>query len=110
MSSACGAFPQAYFQEGGRIEAGFRKYVHRADPPKPDEAFPERETIDVLVCHGNVIRYFLCRALQFPPDAWLRFGIRNGSISVLTMRPSGRVSVSVVGETGHMPPDKITSN
>ncbi len=55
-----------FFQEGGRIEAGFRRYVHRADPDS------SAEEVDVLVCHGNVIRYFVCRALQLPPDAWLR--------------------------------------
>ena len=57
---------QLFFVEGGRIEAGFRQHVHRAD------ATSQEEEIDVLVCHGNVIRYFVCRALQFPPDAWLK--------------------------------------
>ena len=55
-----------FYQEGGRIEAGFRRYIRRCDPK--DEA----DQVDILVCHGNVIRYFLCRALQFPHSAWLR--------------------------------------
>jgi len=48
-----------FFQEGARIEAGFRKYFHRADPSQ------EHTSVDILVCHGNVIRYCVCRALQF---------------------------------------------
>jgi serine/threonine-protein phosphatase PGAM5 len=46
--------------------------------------------VDVIVGHGNVIRYFVCRALQLPPDAWLRLGLANASITVLNVRPSGR--------------------
>ena len=68
------------------------------------------EEIDILVCHGNVIRYFMCRGLQVTPDAWLRFGIHNGSISVLNMGPSGRVSVRTYGEAGYMPKEKMTYN
>eukprot|EP00966_Prymnesium_polylepis_P118079 2730309-Prymnesium_polylepis.1 len=38
----------------------------------------------------NVIRYFVLRALQLPPEAWLRLGGFNGSIAHLQIRPSGR--------------------
>lgn len=58
--------PSDFFVEGGRIEAGFRTHVHRADPKQ------DKDSYSVLVCHGNVIRYIVCRALQFPPEAWLR--------------------------------------
>ena len=96
--------PHLFFEEGARIEAGFRKYIHRADPSQ------QNNSIDVLVCHGNVIRYFVCRALQLPPEAWLRFGLHNGSITTITVQPNGRVSVSGLGESGHFPPDKLTFN
>ncbi len=94
--------PQQFFVEGGRIEAGFRRYVHRA------ESSSDAEEVDVLVCHGNVIRYFICRALQLPPDAWLRFATPHASITSLHVRPSGRVGILMMGEAGHIPPDKIT--
>ena len=54
--------PHQFFEEGARIEAGFRKYFHRADPSQKDNS------VQILVCHGNVIRYFVCRALQLPPQ------------------------------------------
>ncbi|KAL0114986.1 hypothetical protein PUN28_010508 [Cardiocondyla obscurior] len=44
-----------FFQDGPRIEAAFRKYFHRADPSQ------EFDSYTVLVCHANVIRYFVCR-------------------------------------------------
>ena len=93
-----------FFQEGGRIEAGFRKHLYRADP---DET---AEVVDVLVCHGNVIRYFVCRALQFSPDAWLHFNVNNASITHLNLRPSGRVSIHNIGEAGHLPKKMLTYN
>jgi serine/threonine-protein phosphatase PGAM5 len=116
---------QVFFEEGSRIEAGFRRYIHREEVQSSDEEEKKKKktdtavetppssapaTIDILVCHGNVIRYFLCRALQFPPDAWLRHEIYNGSISHLYVRPSGRVGVQTIGDTGYMPKDKLSFN
>lgn len=97
-------FMQLFYEEGARIEAGFRRYIHRADPSE------KQDSVNVLVCHGNVIRYFVCRALQLPPEAWLRFSVHNGSYTVLTVLPSGRVSASVIGESGHLPMNKLTFN
>lgn len=92
------------FQDGPRIEAAFRKYFHRAKPEQKEDSY------EVLVCHGNVIRYFVCRALQFPADAWLRFGILHGSITWIAIGGSGRVSLRTYGDAGHMPPDYLTTS
>ena len=46
-----------YFQDGARIEAAFRKYFHRADPTQ------KADSVEVIVCHANVIRYFVCRSV-----------------------------------------------
>lgn len=55
-----------------------------------------------------VYSYGGCRALQFPPEGWLRMGLNNGSITWLTIRPSGRVALRALGDSGFMPPDKLT--
>ena len=47
------------------------------------EASQEKTSVDVLVCHGNVIRYFVCRALQFDPQGWLRMAVHNGETCCL---------------------------
>ncbi|KAK6968418.1 serine/threonine-protein phosphatase PGAM5 mitochondrial-like isoform X1 [Biomphalaria glabrata] len=93
-----------FFQDGARIESAFRKYFYRADPSQKED------TYEVIVCHANVIRYFVCRALQFPPEAWLRFALANGSITHICIRPSGRVSVKSVGEHGHIKAQEISYN
>ncbi|KAK3514912.1 hypothetical protein QTP70_035078, partial [Hemibagrus guttatus] len=97
-----------YHEDGARIEAAFRRYIHRADPKQKEDSY------EIIVCHANVIRYFVCRcvcaciALQFPPEGWLRLGLNNGSITWLTVRPSGRVALRALGDSGFMPPDKVT--
>lgn len=93
-----------FFCDGPRIEAAFRKYFHRAPPTQ------EKNSTEVVVCHANVIRYFVCRALQLPPEAWLRISLGNGSITKIAIRPNGRVSLKTLGNTGHFPPKLLTFN
>uniref|UniRef100_A0A1B6EGW0 Serine/threonine-protein phosphatase PGAM5, mitochondrial n=1 Tax=Clastoptera arizonana TaxID=38151 RepID=A0A1B6EGW0_9HEMI len=97
--------PEAYqfFQDGPRIEAAFRKYFHRADVTQKADSY------DLVVCHANVIRYFVCRALQFPCEAWLRLSLYHASITWLTIMPSGRVKLVTYSDSGHMPLHAISS-
>ena len=48
-------FEQQFFQDGPRIEAAFRKHIHRADVDQVGNS------VEIYVCHANVIRYFVCR-------------------------------------------------
>lgn len=106
-SSAYTPSEHTVWKDGSRIEAAFRKYVHRAKPPKGDDEHPEDEW-HLVVCHGNVIRYFLCRALQLPPEAWLRFATFNTGITHLRVGPSGNVSLQGFGDVGHLPVEMVT--
>lgn len=94
---------EQFAEDGPRIEAAFKKYFHRAPPHQQNDSH------EIIVCHGNVIRYFVCRALQLPPEAWLRIGLNHGSITTITIRPNGRVVLNSLGVTGFMPPEKITA-
>jgi serine/threonine-protein phosphatase PGAM5 len=149
-----------------RIEAAFRRYVHRADDNRSDDGpgnggggsrvddrseKPEtpanrdalagddriskrrleekivpvrgsrddaddegkegtglRHEFEIIVGHGNVIRYFVCRGLQLPPEAWLRFSVFNCSITYVVISPAGYVSVRSLGDTGHLSYDETT--
>lgn len=91
-----------FFKDGARIEAAFRKYFHRAPASQKEDSF------EIVVCHANVIRYFVCRALQLPPEAWLRFMLFHASITSVTIRPSGRVIVYGIGDSGHIPAEELT--
>jgi serine/threonine-protein phosphatase PGAM5 len=98
-----------------RIEAAFQKIFYRAPPPGPMNSSDDKENrnkktdnegkheFEIVVCHANVIRYFLCRALQIPPEAWLRLCTFNCSLTYLTIRPTGTVSCRMLGDIGHIP-------
>jgi len=90
--------------DGPRIERAFQKYFN-----KPAEE-QEKDSHEIIVCHANVIRYCVCRALQVPPQAWLRMWLNHGSITWLTIRPEGRIVLRALGASGYMPPEKLTAN
>lgn len=50
----------------------------------------------------------LCRALQLPPEAWLRISLANGSLTRVVCRPSGTVALKTLGSSDHMPPNMVT--
>lgn len=91
-----------FFEDGSRIEAAYRKYFHRAPPEQLEDSY------EIVVCHANVIRYFFCRALQFPAEAWLRFDLAHGSITHIHIRPDGRVGCRALGESGFLPVNKVS--
>ena len=51
---------------------------------------------------------FIYRALQLPPEAWLRLQAYNASMTWLVCYPDGNVVLRGFGDVGHLPPDKIT--
>jgi len=53
---------ERYFRDGPRIEAAFRKHFHRANPDQEEDSY------EIIVGHANVIRYFVCRAMQLAPE------------------------------------------
>jgi serine/threonine-protein phosphatase PGAM5 len=80
-----------------RIESAFQKYMYRG--PEGDESEHEFE---IIVCHGNVIRYFFTRALQIPPEAWLRMSTFNCSLTYILIKPNGNCSARMMGDIGHL--------
>lgn len=69
---------------------------------------PAKDTFDVLVCHGNVIRWMLRRALGADPKDWPYSDIANGSITIFAVRPDGRIRLVSYSDVGHIPPEKQT--
>jgi len=69
---------------------------------------PETDTYDVLVCHGNVIRWLVCKSLGLDPQLWRRFTVGNGSITTLVVAPDGVIRMASYSDTGHIPVEKQT--
>jgi broad specificity phosphatase PhoE len=66
-------------------------------------ATPDKDTVDVIVTHGNVIRWTLLRALNADTKAWPSLDLANGSISVFAVEASGEVHVVTYDDVGHLP-------
>jgi len=86
-----------------RIESAFQKYMYRG----PEGKEPKHE-FEVIVCHGNVIRYFFARALQIPPETWLRMSTFNCSLTYIIIKPNGYCSARMMGDIGHLGLAKTT--
>ena len=64
---------------------------------------------EIVVCHGNLMRYFVSRALEVEPETWGKMGIFNCGISQITI--SHRLTGVVChNDSGHLPEDKRTGN
>lgn len=64
---------------------------------------PEADTHDVLVCHGNVIRWMVTKALGCDARQWSRIDIANASVTILAVRPDGSTRLVVFSDVGHLP-------
>jgi serine/threonine-protein phosphatase PGAM5 len=67
---------------------------------------PTRDTYDVLVCHGNVIRWTLMRALGADTKLWSNQDIGNCSLTIIAVRPDGTIRLVEYSDVGHIPVDK----
>ena len=75
-----------------------------------DQAFAEFFTApkhanrnDILVAHGNVIRYLVMKALKVDPRAWRGISVAHASLTVIQVHPDGSTRVVAVGDSGHIP-------
>lgn len=71
----------------------------------PASGAPRRE---LFVCHGNVIRYLVTRALGVDTEAWLEMSVGHASLTQILVEPDGRFKINSVGDIGHIPPNMQT--
>ena len=69
---------------------------------------PEADQHDVIVCHGNVIRYFVTKVLGVDTESWLRMSIGNCSLTVVVINADGSMKLLSYGDVGHIPPNLQT--
>jgi serine/threonine-protein phosphatase PGAM5 len=63
----------------------------------------DAERNDILVAHGNVIRYLTMKALKVDAPVWPALSVAHASLTVIEVRPDGAVRVLAVGDNGHIP-------
>lgn len=85
----------------------------KADRDRMDKAFEKffqptkKERTELIVCHGNLIRYLLTRALSLPASGWARFVSNHCGITKIYVREHGMRVVSY-NETVHLPFGLVT--
>jgi len=61
------------------------------------------ERRELVVCHGNVIRYLITKALRVDTEAWLEMSVGHASQTVIRVEADGRFKVIAIGDVGHLP-------
>ncbi len=83
-----------------RMNQAFKKYF---EPYKG-----KGEKHEALICHGNIIRYLVVKALGVDTSKWINFDIFQCSISTVSIEADGKLRLVTFGEIGHIPVEKRT--
>lgn len=67
-----------------------------------------KDRIELYVCHGNLIRYLVCRAMGVPAVRWMRLVSHNCGVTTIVVRATGAVRVVSYNQTAHLPPRLVT--
>jgi len=78
-----------------QLDRLFDRYFHPASG--------DAEQAELFVCHGDVIRYLVTRALGVDTEAWLEMSVRHASLTEILVEADGRFKVISVGDDGFLP-------
>jgi serine/threonine-protein phosphatase PGAM5 len=70
----------------------------------------EQDEHDLVVCHGNVIRYFLVRAKRQPIETWAQCEIYHASVTRLEIDEASQIKVVYQSNVDHLPERLQTVN
>jgi len=82
-----------------RLQAAWTRYF---------TATPDADQHDVLVCHGNVIRWMVAKALGLDSTRWTHMDIANCSLTIIGIRSDGSARLVMFSDVGHIPAAKQT--
>lgn len=92
------------------LEAAESEAERAACAKQLDQAFAEffsaahgAKRNDILVAHGNVIRYLVTKALKVDARTWPGMSFPHASLTVIQVQPDGSTRVLAVGDSGHIP-------
>ena len=82
------------------LDKAFKKYF----------TIPKQDSVLVLVCHGNVIRYLIAKFLEVDTLTWRQMDITQCGISVVQIRNKGDHKKMLIShnDVGHIPAAKRT--
>ncbi len=81
----------------------------QADRARMDRAYAkfftykEDELYDVVVCHANLIRYFVCKAMGVSVRKWTKMVSNHASCTEIMVSPKGVTRLISYNEAGYLP-------
>lgn len=90
---------------GGRLNQHNVSVIHVSTMKSAQETGEKHEA---LICHGNIIRYLVTKALGVDTSKWINFDIFQCSISTVSIEANGKLRLITFGEIGHISPGKRT--
>lgn len=77
-----------------QADMAFRKYF----------TFSKTTRTELLVCHGNIIRYLVCKSLGIDTDTWTKLDIKQCGITIVQLNSKNKtISVITHNDVGHIP-------
>jgi serine/threonine-protein phosphatase PGAM5 len=77
-----------------RLDSAFEQFF------KPTRGASSHE---ILVAHGNVIRYLVTRALGVDSRMWAGMSVAHASLTIIEVHANGSFRILAVGDAGHLP-------
>lgn len=66
--------------------------------------FSKTSQTELLVCHGNIIRYLICKSLGIETDTWTKFDIKQCGLCIVELdSKTKKMMVITHGDVGHIP-------
>lgn len=82
-----------------QADRAFKKYF----------GFSKIRRTELLVCHGNIIRYLVCKSLEISTDCWLKLDIKQCGLTVIVLNSKNRTRTLIShNDVGHIPSKKQT--
>lgn len=86
------------------------------DRKRADQAFtrfflaPDGDTThELIVAHGNMIRYLVCRALDINADTWAKLEMQHCGISIIAINQDSQMMMLAHNRIQHLPAEMQTS-
>jgi len=77
-----------------RMERAFARYF------RPTRG---KDRIEVVVFHGNILRYLMRRAMGDSAHKWSRLEVMHCGISIVDVRGDGATRILALNDVGHLP-------
>lgn len=105
-----------YFSVSKARKMGYSKEKVARDSERADKAFDKFFTPnlgkkvrnELIIGHGNMIRFFIARALKISPRKWVSLDILQCSLSIVEIDDGGEMRLISFNESGHIPKSSRT--